>query len=115
MSGPSAQQRFSADDAISIGMDFKDDSGVEEVYVLFVNTEDHTCTVGLRADGEGRTRLKTSVEAPAMSHLAPGEYRCRYIHVRDVHGNYTITYPDQKINFWVYGASEAYEPRDLVS
>jgi hypothetical protein len=115
MSDPRAQQTFSAGDTISIGMDFEDDSGVDEVYVLFANTKDHKCTVGLRANGEGSTRLKTSVEAPAASDLAPGEYRCQYIHVRDMHGNYVVSYPDQTINFWVDGTSQAYEPRGLVS
>src|SRR5215208_921049 len=104
---PRAHQRFSAGDAISIEMNFEDDSGVEEVYVLFVNTEDHKYTVGLRANGGGKIRLKTSVEAPATSDLAPGEYRCEYIHVRDVHGNYVVSYPDQTINFWVDGTNQA--------
>ena len=115
MSDHRAQQRFSAGDIISIGMDFEDDSGVDEVYVLFANTKDHKCTVDLRANGGGSTRLKTSVEAPAASDLAPGEYRCQYIHVRDIHDNYVVSYPDRAINFWVDGASQAYEPRGLVS
>jgi hypothetical protein len=115
MSDPRAQQTFAAGDTISIGMDFEDDSGVDEVYVLFANTKDHKCTVGLRANGEGSTRLKTSVEAPAASDLAPGEYRCQYIHVRDMHGNYVVSYPDQTINFWVDGTSQPYEPRGHVS
>jgi hypothetical protein len=114
MLDPRAHQRFSAGDVIRIGMSFEVDSGVEEVYMLFVNTEDHKYTVGLRANGGGKTRLKTSVEAPATSDLAPGEYRCEYIHVRDVHGNYVVSYPDQTINFWVDGTSQAYEPRGLV-
>lgn len=115
MSGPRTQRRFSAGDTISIGMDFEDDSGVDEVYMHFVNTENSKHTVGLRANGEGRTYLKTSVEAPAASDLAPGEYRCHYIHLRDVHGNYTVSYPEQNINFWVVGTGQAYEPRGLAS
>jgi hypothetical protein len=106
MSDPRAQQRFSAGDTISIGMDFEDENGVEEVYLLFVNTENYKYTVGLRAYGGGSTRLKTSVQAPAASDLAPGEYRCKYIHVRDVHGNYAVSYPDQLINFWVDGSGK---------
>jgi hypothetical protein len=115
MSDTRAQQRFSTGDTISIGMDFEDNGGVDEVYVLFVNTENHKYTVGLRANGEGRTRLRTNVKAPAASDLAPGEYRCHYIHLRDVHGNYTVSYPDQTINFWVDGTGHAYEPRGLAS
>jgi hypothetical protein len=104
MADLSAQKRFSAGDTISIGMDFEDENGVDEVYVLFVNTENYKHTVGLRAYGGGSTRLKTSVQAPAASDLAPEEYRCEYIHVRDVHGNYAVSYPDQSINFWVDGS-----------
>ena len=115
MSDSHAQQRFSVGKPISIEMDFEDDSGVDEVYVHFVNTEDHKYTVGLHANGGGTLRLKTSVEGSAASDLAPGEYRCQYIHLRDVHGNYTVSYPDQTINFWVDGTGQAYEPRGFAS
>jgi len=108
-------QRFSPSDTISIEMEFQNESGVDGVYASFVNTEDLKNTIGLYGYGEGSTRLRTSLQARTGTNLVPGEYLCQYIHVSDVHGNYAISYPDQKICFWVDGSGDAYEPDELAS
>lgn len=112
---PRQPQRFTDGDTIRIGIEFQDQSGVDEVYALFVNAQDQKHTIGLRGNGDGGTRLRISLEAQEKANLVPGEYRCSYIHVRDVHGNYVVSYPDLPIGFLVDKTSEAYEPRGLAS
>ena len=96
-------QRFSPSNSISIVMEIQDDSGVEEVYALFLNSENRKHRIGLHGDGRGRTRHGIRLETRTAITPAPGEYRCQYIHVRDIYGNYAISYPDRKICFHVDG------------
>jgi hypothetical protein len=112
---PREPRKFSPSDTISIALEIQDDSGVDEVYAHFVNVEDRKHTIGLHGNGGGSTRLGISMEARTATPPAPGEYRCEYIHVRDIHGNFTVSYPDQEICFRVDGTAEAYEPRGLAS
>lgn len=108
-------QRYSPSDTISIDMEFQNESGVDGVYALFINAEDLNNTIGLYGNGEGKTKLGLSLQSRIATNAMPGEYLCQYIHVIDVHGNYAVSYPDQKICFWVDGSSDAYEAHDLAS
>jgi hypothetical protein len=108
-------QRFSPSDTISIDMEFQNESGVDGVYALFVNTENLKNTVGLYGNGEGSTKLSIKLQSRAATCPVPGEYLCQYIHVSDVHGNYAISYPDRRIIFWVDGSGEVYEGHILAS
>ena len=115
MSEISKPQRFSPTDTISIDMEFESEAGVDSVYADFVNSEDPKNTIGLHGDGEGSPRLRISMRTRTASNPVPGEYLCRYVHVSDVHGNYTVSYPDRKICFWVEGSGDAYKPEGLAS
>ncbi|HEX2742130.1 MAG TPA: hypothetical protein VHM69_16940 [Rubrobacter sp.] len=105
-------QKFSPSDTISIDMEFQNESGVDNVYALFVNTEYLKNTIGLYGNGEGSTKLSIRMQSRAASYPMPGEYLCQYIHVTDIHGNYAVSYPDRKVCFWVDGSTDAYEAHD---
>jgi hypothetical protein len=82
-------------------MDFLGEDSIEGAYALFVNVKDHKHTIALSGNRGEDAGVSISMEGEAIENAAPGEYRCRYVQIHDVHDNYAVLYPEPQINFWV--------------
>src|SRR3712207_917242 len=99
MSDGSDQQRHSAGERISLGVELQDDSGIYDVRALFVHSDNPNAVLTLPGYGGGARRATVYVQNYVTTNTPPGRYVCEYIQAHDGRGNCSTLYPD--ISFYV--------------
>ena len=99
MSDGSDQQRYSAGERISVGVELQDDSGIYDVRALFVNSDNPNVVLTLPGYGGGARRATVYLQNFATTNTLPGRYVCEYIQAQDGRGNYSTLHLD--ISFYV--------------
>jgi hypothetical protein len=99
MSDGSDQQRYSAGERISVGVELQDDSGIYDVRALFVHSDNPNAVLTLPGYGGGAPRATVYLQNIATTNTLPGRYVCEYIQAQDGRGNYSTLHPD--ISFYV--------------
>ena len=99
MSDGSDQQRYSAGERISVGVELQDDSGIYDVRALFVHSDNPNVVLTLPGYGGGARRATVYLQNFATRNTLPGRYVCQYIQAQDGRGNYSTLHPD--ISFYV--------------
>jgi len=99
MSDGSDQQRYSAGERISLGVELQDDSGIYDVRALFVHSDNPNAVLMLPGYGGGARRATVYLQNFATTNTLPGRYVCEYIQAQDGRGNYSTLHPD--ISFYV--------------
>src|SRR5215207_2268971 len=94
MSDGSDQQRYSAGERISVGVELQDDSGIYDVKALFVNSDNPNVVLTLPGYGGGARRATVYLQNFATTNTLPGRYVCEYIQAQDGRGNYSTLHPD---------------------
>jgi hypothetical protein len=99
MSDGSDQQRYSAGERISVGVELQDDSGIYDVKALFVHSDNPNVVLTLPGYGGGARRATVYLQNIATTNTLPGRYVCESIQAQDGRGNYSTLHPD--ISFYV--------------
>src|ERR671921_1586049 len=94
MSDGSDQQRYSAGERISVGVELQDDSGIYDVKALFVHSDNPNVVLTLPGYGGGARRATVYLQNFATTNTLPGRYVCEYIQAQDGRGNYSTLHPD---------------------
>ena len=94
MSDGSDQQRYSAGERISVGVELQDDSGIYDVKALFVHSDNPNVVLTLPGYGGGARRATIYLQNIATTNTLPGRYVCEYIQAQDGRGNYSTLHPD---------------------
>src|SRR5829696_8529913 len=94
MSDGSDQQRYSAGERISVGVELQDDSGIYDVKALFVHSDNPNVVLTLPGYGGGARRATVYLQNVATTNTLPGRYVCEYIQAQDGRGNYSTLHPD---------------------
>ena len=94
MSDGSDQQRYSAGERISVGVELQDDSGIYDVKALFVHSDNPNVVLTLPGYGGGARRGTVYLQNFATTNTLPGRYVCEYIQAQDGRGNYSTLHPD---------------------
>lgn len=88
------QQRYSAGERISVGVELQDDSGIYDVKALFVHSDNPNVVLTLPGYGGGARRATVYLQNIATTNTLPGRYVCEYIQAQDGRGNYSTLHPD---------------------
>src|SRR5918998_6004755 len=99
MSDGSDQQRYSAGERISVGVELQDDSGIYDVTALFVHSDNPNAVLTLPGYGGGARQATVYIQNFVTTNTLPGQYVCKYIRAQDGRGNYRTFSPD--ISFYV--------------
>src|ERR687893_2578053 len=99
MSDGSDQQRYSAGERISVGVELQDDSGIYDVTALFVHSDNPNAVLTLPGYGGGARRATVYIQNFVTTNTLSGQYVCKYIRAQDGRGNYRTFDPD--ISFYV--------------
>jgi hypothetical protein len=99
MSDVSNQQRYSAGERISVGVELQDDTGIYDVTALFVHSDNPNAVLTLPGYGGGARRATVYIQNFVTTNTLPGQYVCKYIQAQDGRGNYSTLHPD--ISFYV--------------
>src|ERR671917_1419963 len=99
MSDGSDQQRYSAGERISVGVELQDDSGIYDVTALFVHSDNPNAVLTLPGYGGGSRQATVYIQNFVTTNTLPGQYVCKYIQAQDGRGNYRTFHPD--ISFYV--------------
>ena len=99
MSDGSDQQRYSAGERISVGVELQDDSGIYDVTALFVHADNPNAVLTLPGYGGGSRQATVYIQNFVTTNTLPGQYVCKYIQAQDGRGNYSTLHPD--ISFYV--------------
>lgn len=94
MSDGSDQQRYSAGERISVGVELQDDSGIYDVKALFVHSDNPNVVLTLPGYGGGARQATVYLQNIATTNTLPGRYVCEYIQAQDGRGNYSTLHPD---------------------
>jgi len=100
-----ASRSYSPGEKLTIGIELRDQSGVEEVIGHFSNRATNDL-MRLRANGRGERQVMVQLEKEISENDPPGPWACSYIEIRDVNGRYTIHTPDPNIRFVVERSGE---------
>lgn len=99
MSDGPEQQRYSAGERISVGVELQDDSGIYGVTALFVHSDNPNAHLTLPGYGGGARRATVYIQNFVTTNTLPGQYVCKYIQAQDGRGNYSTLHPE--ISFYV--------------
>jgi len=94
MSDGSDQQRYSAGERISVGVELQDDSGIYDVTALFVHSDNPNAVLTLPGYGGGARRATVYIQNFVTTNTLSGQYVCKYIRAQDGRGNYRTFNPD---------------------
>jgi hypothetical protein len=94
MSDGSDQQRYSAGERISLGVELQDDSGIYDVRALFVHADNPNVVLTLPGYGGGARRATVYIQNFVTTNTLPGRYVCEYVQAQDGRGNYSTLHPD---------------------
>jgi hypothetical protein len=94
MSDGSDQQRYSAGERISLGVELQDDSGIYYVRALFVHADNPNVVLTLPGYGGGARRATVYIQNFVTTNTLPGRYVCEYVQAQDGRGNYSTLHPD---------------------
>lgn len=106
-----ALKTYSPQHPIRIELELYDESGVDSVGAIFERVDAPQTFIRMHVDAKGRRAPVLILLHEVTSKVAPGEYRCRHIHVQDVRGNTKNLTPD--IRFRVENVTGDYEPPEL--
>src|ERR671916_3350110 len=99
MSDGSDQQRYSAGERISVGVELQEDSGIYDVTALFVHSDNPNAVLTLPGYGGGSRQATVYIQNFVTTNTLPGQYVCKYIRAQDGRGNYNTLHPD--LSFYV--------------
>lgn len=77
-------------DTIRVELELTDDSGVGEVAARFNWPSDPTKKILLRGNGQGETTTRVVLQEQVTEDIAPGDYDCVWVSLRDVRENQRI-------------------------
>jgi hypothetical protein len=99
MSDGQDQQRYSAGQRVTLGIELHDDSGIYDVTGLFVHSDNPNAVITLPGYGRGAQHATVYIQNVVTTNTLPGQYVCKYIQAQDGRGNRSTLHPD--ITFYV--------------
>lgn len=103
---------YTLGDTIRIEFEVTDESGVGLITAQFNNPQEPSKNIQLHGNAEGQHRAVVILERLVTNDIAPGEYVCSYVDLRDMQGNQTvISRPD--IRFRIEGVPGDHEGPEL--
>ncbi len=94
MSDGSDQQRYSAGERISVGVELQDDTGIYDVTALFVHSDNPNAVLTLPGYGGGARRATVYIQNFVTTNTLPGRYVCEHVQAQDGRGTYSTLHPD---------------------